>query len=89
VSVVRTEGLSRRFGDVVALRGLDLEIPGGGVIGLVGPNGSGKSTLIRLLLGLIKPFSTLQSRKPRNTRIASGLSSRARPSCRRSLPAPI
>jgi ABC-2 type transport system ATP-binding protein len=57
VSVVRTEGLSRRFGDVVALRGLDLEISGGGVIGLVGPNGSGKSTLIRLLLGLIRPSS--------------------------------
>ena len=53
--VVRTDKLSRRFGNVVALNELDLEITAGGVVGLVGPNGSGKSTLIRLLLGLIRP----------------------------------
>jgi ABC-2 type transport system ATP-binding protein len=57
VSVIRTEKLGRRFGDVVALHDLDLEIAGPGVIGLLGPNGSGKSTLIRLLLGLIQPTS--------------------------------
>jgi ABC-2 type transport system ATP-binding protein len=55
VSVIRTERLTRRFGDIVAVRELDLEIEAGGVVGLVGPNGSGKSTLIRLLLGLIRP----------------------------------
>jgi ABC-2 type transport system ATP-binding protein len=57
LNVIRTEGLTRRFGDIVAVRELDLEIGESGVVGLVGPNGSGKSTLIRLLLGLIRPTS--------------------------------
>ena len=52
---VSTQGLTRRFGDLVAVDSLDLDLPPGGVIGLVGPNGSGKSTLIRMLLGLIAP----------------------------------
>jgi ABC-2 type transport system ATP-binding protein len=55
VSVISTHKLTRRFGEIVAVRDLDLEIAAGGVVGLVGPNGSGKSTLIRLLLGLIRP----------------------------------
>ena len=55
--VIRTNKLTRRFGHVVAVQDLDLEVAGGGVVGLVGPNGSGKSTLIRLLLGLIRPTS--------------------------------
>ena len=57
VPVIRTEKLTRRFGAVVAVQELDLEIAAGGVVGLVGPNGAGKSTLIRLLLGLIRPTS--------------------------------
>jgi ABC-2 type transport system ATP-binding protein len=57
VYVISTRKLTRRFGEIVAVRDLDLEIAPGGVVGLVGPNGSGKSTLIRLLLGLIRPSS--------------------------------
>jgi ABC-2 type transport system ATP-binding protein len=53
--IITTKGLTRRFGKLVAVDQLDLEVPAGGVIGLVGPNGSGKSTLIRMLLGLIRP----------------------------------
>jgi ABC-2 type transport system ATP-binding protein len=57
MSVVSTTSLTRRFGDITALDALTVEMPPGGVIGLVGPNGSGKSTLIRSLLGLLKPTS--------------------------------
>lgn len=53
--IVQAAGLTRRFGSLVAVDQLDLQIPAGGVVGLVGPNGSGKSTLIRMLLGLIAP----------------------------------
>src|SRR5687768_4024694 len=56
-TAIQTAGLTRRFGKIVAVNSLDLEIPYCGVIGLVGPNGSGKSTLIRMLLGLIRPTS--------------------------------
>ena len=55
--VVETAGLTRRFGPLVAVADLTLELPEGAVIGLAGPNGSGKSTLIRMLLGLIRPSS--------------------------------
>lgn len=50
---ITATGLTRRFGNLVAVDGLDLEIPAKAVIGFVGPNGSGKSTTIRMLLGLI------------------------------------
>jgi ABC-2 type transport system ATP-binding protein len=53
--VITTLDLSRTFGTVVAVDGLSLTLPAGGVIGLVGPNGSGKSTLIRMLVGLVAP----------------------------------
>ena len=52
---VRTEGLTKHFGDVVALDHLDFEVAPGEVVGYLGPNGAGKTTTIRLLLGLAQP----------------------------------
>ena len=49
---VRARGIEKSFGDVVALDGVDLDVPEGQVHGLVGPNGAGKTTLLGLLLGL-------------------------------------
>ena len=55
VPAIRTEGLTKRFGDVLALDGLDLTVERGEVFGFLGPNGAGKTTTIRLLLQLIHP----------------------------------
>jgi ABC transporter DrrB family efflux protein len=52
---VRVEGLTKRFGDTVALGGVDLEVPQGAVFGLLGPNGAGKTTLVRVLATLLRP----------------------------------
>jgi ABC-2 type transport system ATP-binding protein len=54
-TVVRTEGLTKAFGDVVALDDVDLELRRGEVFGYLGPNGAGKTTTLRLLLGLLRP----------------------------------
>jgi len=54
-AVIETRGLTKTYGAVRALDGLDLSIPRGGVYGVLGPNGAGKSTLFRILLGLIRP----------------------------------
>jgi polyether ionophore transport system ATP-binding protein len=52
---IRTEGLSKRYGDTLALDALDLTVEPGEVYGYLGPNGAGKTTTIRLLLGLLRP----------------------------------
>ena len=52
---IRMEALTKRFGSVVALDDLTLDVAEGEVFGFLGPNGAGKSTTLRLLLGLIKP----------------------------------
>jgi len=52
---IRTQSLSKRYGDTLALDALDLEVREGEVYGYLGPNGAGKTTTIRLLLGLHRP----------------------------------
>ena len=52
---VATAGLTKRFGQQVAVDRIDLSVPTGSVYGFLGPNGSGKTTTIRMLLGLIAP----------------------------------
>jgi ABC-2 type transport system ATP-binding protein len=54
-SAIEARGLRQTFGDVVALDGLDLEVPAGTVYGLLGPNGAGKTTLVRILATLLRP----------------------------------
>ncbi|MEV0081253.1 ABC transporter ATP-binding protein [Saccharopolyspora sp. NPDC050642] len=53
----RTAGLRKTYGRTVAVAGVDLAVPRGGVVGVLGPNGSGKTTTIRMLLGLTAPTS--------------------------------
>ncbi len=52
---VEAEGLVRRFGDIVAVDGVDLAVEAGEVFGFLGPNGAGKSTVVRMLTTLLKP----------------------------------
>jgi ABC-2 type transport system ATP-binding protein len=54
-AALRTENLTKRFGRLLAVDGLDLRVRAGEVFGFLGPNGAGKSTTIRLLLGLVRP----------------------------------
>ena len=54
-AAVRTEGLCRRFGDLLAVDRLDLVVPAGRLFGFLGPNGAGKSTTIAMLTGLLRP----------------------------------
>ncbi len=48
-------GLEKRYGSVQALRGVDLEVGEGELVGLLGPNGAGKSTLVKIAVGLVRP----------------------------------
>ena len=52
---IEARGLTRRFGPLVALQPLDLDVPCGSTLAVLGPNGAGKSTLLRLIAGLARP----------------------------------
>lgn len=54
-NVIRTENLSKAYGDFYALKDVDLSVPRHSITGFLGPNGAGKSTAIKLLLGLRRP----------------------------------
>jgi len=53
--MIRTEGLTKRYGSALALDAVDLHVPEGAVYGLIGPNGAGKTTLLGILAGLRQP----------------------------------
>jgi ABC-2 type transport system ATP-binding protein len=54
-ALIEADGLSKRFGKVSALQGLDLTLPAGQAVAILGPNGAGKTTLIRMVATLLKP----------------------------------
>ncbi len=54
-TAILVEGLSKRFGEVVAVKGVDLQVPTGTVLGLLGPNGAGKTTIVRILTTILRP----------------------------------
>jgi ABC-2 type transport system ATP-binding protein len=78
--IIEARGLVKKYGDVVALDGLDLSVPEGTVYGLLGPNGAGKTTTVRILTTLLKPDSGMAKvdgidvvRKPNAVRRIIGL----------------
>ncbi|HXM82662.1 MAG TPA: ATP-binding cassette domain-containing protein [Burkholderiales bacterium] len=79
-AAVRATGLGKRYGDLIAVDGLDLEIASGEFFGLLGPNGSGKTTTLHMLATLIRPSAGTAvvagfdvTREPVSVRAAIGL----------------
>ena len=85
-AAIEARALEKRFGPVVALRGVDFTVTEGCVFGVLGPNGAGKTTLLRLMAGLTRPSAgTLRVGRASGDRrrIRAG---RSRLGCRRTRP---
>jgi ABC-type multidrug transport system ATPase subunit len=54
-TVIRAQGLTRRFGELRAVDGVDFAVESGEVFGFLGPNGAGKTTTVRMLTGVLDP----------------------------------
>ena len=54
-NALAVRGLAKRYGSIEALKGIDLEVGEGELVGLLGPNGAGKSTLVKIVVGLVRP----------------------------------
>jgi ABC-2 type transport system ATP-binding protein len=57
MDIIRTKGLTKQFGDFVAVDGVTLTVPEGQVLALLGPNGAGKTTTVRMLASILRPTS--------------------------------
>ena len=68
--IITTEGVRKRFKQVVALDGVDLEVNEGTILGLLGPNGAGKTTMVRILTTLLHE---MRRRSPDESRPYYGL----------------
>lgn len=53
--MIQAEGLKKRYGETVAVAGIDLDVPAGAILGMLGPNGAGKTTAVRILTTLALP----------------------------------
>src|SRR5215213_2434533 len=56
-AAIKVEDLGKRFGDIIAVDGVNLDVPAGRVLGLLGPNGAGKTTTVRILTTILRPDS--------------------------------
>ena len=71
VALLETQGLTKRFGRVAALGGVDLRVEPGEVVGLLGDNGAGKSTLIKILAGVHRPTAGTMAWEGRSISLSS------------------
>ncbi len=81
--VIRTQGLSKTFGEVEALKNLDLQVPQKTIFAFLGPNGAGKTTTIKLLLGLIRPTNGGGTVFGRTSCAKASISGQASATCRK------